>query len=109
MELYIFLAIFCLYVFISLLILPFQYRFLIALKEEEKKNELRGKTQGEMYEALNAGEQSLQGNMQGNPLFFLGNILASILYRIKHPKKEIKNSWYYILDIWILNANIFYD
>jgi Protein of unknown function (DUF3949) len=88
MELYIFLAIFSLYVIISLLILPFQYRFLIALKEEEKKNKLKGKTQGEMYEAMNAGEQSLHGNMQGNPLFFLANILASIIFRIKHPKDK---------------------
>lgn len=86
MELYIFLAILGLYVFISLLILPFQYRFLIALKAEEKKNKLKGKKQGEMYDAMNAGELSLHGNMQGNPLFFLANIMASIIYRIKHPK-----------------------
>ena len=84
MELYIFLAIFGLYVLISLLILPMQYRFLIALKAEEQKNRLKGKKQGEMYDAMNAGELSLHGNMQGNPLFFLANLLASILYRLKH-------------------------
>ena len=84
MELSIFLAIFGLYVLISLLILPMQYRFLIALKAEEEKNRLKGKNQGEMYDAMNVGELSLHGNMQGNPLFFLANFFASILYRVKH-------------------------
>jgi hypothetical protein len=83
-ELTIFLAIIGLYVLISLLILPMQYRFLIALKADEEKNRLRGKKQGEMYDAMNASELSLHGNMQGNPLFFLANLFASILYRVKH-------------------------
>lgn len=89
MALYIFLAIFAFYVFISLLILPFQYHFLVALKEEEEKNKMKGKTQGEMYDNMDVGELALQENVQGNPLFFLANILASILYRIKHPKKYV--------------------
>lgn len=80
MELYIFLGIFGLYVLISLLILPMQYRFLIALKAEEEKNRLKGKKQGEMYDDMNAGELSLHGN----PLFFLANLFASILYRVRH-------------------------
>jgi Protein of unknown function (DUF3949) len=61
-----------------------QYRFLIVLKADEEKNRLKGKKQGEMYEAMNASELSLHGNMQGNPLFFLANLFASILYRVKH-------------------------
>jgi Protein of unknown function (DUF3949) len=84
MELIIFLGVFGLYVLISLLILPMQYRFLVALKAEEQKNRLKGKKQGEMYDAMNAGELSLHGNMQGNPVFFLANLFASILYRMKH-------------------------
>jgi hypothetical protein len=84
MELIIFLGVFGLYVLISLLILPMQYRFLVVLKAEEQKNRLKGKKQGEMYDAMNAGELSLHGNMQGNPVFFLANLFASILYRMKH-------------------------
>ncbi|CAN7538534.1 DUF3949 domain-containing protein [Rossellomorea sp. LjRoot5] len=84
MEWYIFLAVIGIYVLISLLILPMQYRFLIALKAEEEKNWLKGKKQGDMYDAMNAGELSLHGNMQGNPLFFLANLFASLLYRVKH-------------------------
>lgn len=34
MILYVFLGIFIVYLIISFLILPFQYRFLVALKEE---------------------------------------------------------------------------
>lgn len=85
MELSVFLAGIGLYVILSLLILPMQYRFLIALKEKEQKNEMKGRTQGEMYDDMNAGEQVLHGNMQGNPLFFLANLMATILYKIKHP------------------------
>lgn len=55
MILYFFLGIFIVYLIISFLILPFQYRFLVALKEEEKKNKFKGKTQGEMYDEM--GEQ----------------------------------------------------
>ncbi|WP_286137297.1 hypothetical protein [Bacillus sp. 7894-2] len=40
-----------LYVLLSLLILPMQYRFLVNLKEMEAKNRAKGKTQGEMYAA----------------------------------------------------------
>lgn len=86
MEISVFLAIIGLYVIVSLLILPLQYRFLIALKEKEQKKKLKGKTQGEMYDDMNAGEQVLHGNMQGNPLFFLANLMATILYKIKHPE-----------------------
>ncbi|UII56533.1 DUF3949 domain-containing protein [Cytobacillus spongiae] len=85
MEFYIFLSIIGLYVLISLLILPFQYIFLVSLKAEEIKNKTKGKTQGEMYEDMNAGEAILHENMQGNPLFFLANLLASLIYKRKHP------------------------
>ncbi len=91
MVFYIFLSIFIVYLIISLLILPLQYRFLVTLKEEEKKYKLIGKTQGEIYDEMNAGKLVLHENMQGNPLFFLTNIMASILYRIKHPKKKAIN------------------
>ncbi|NHM32715.1 DUF3949 domain-containing protein [Neobacillus terrae] len=88
MGLYVFLAILSVYIFISLLLLPLQYRFLKALKEEEAKNRAKGKSQGELYDNMNAGELALQENIQGNPLFFLANILASIMYKWKHPKQK---------------------
>ncbi|BCB04126.1 DUF3949 domain-containing protein [Bacillus sp. KH172YL63] len=84
MTLTIFLAVFGLYVLISLLILPIQYRFLVALKAEEEKNRLKGKKQGEMYDEMNAGELVLHENMQGNGLFFLANLLAAVIYRVRH-------------------------
>ncbi|MGA5689073.1 DUF3949 domain-containing protein [Cytobacillus pseudoceanisediminis] len=53
-------------------------------KKEEAKNEAKGKRQGEMYDNMRAGELVLHENIQGNPVFFLANFLASVIYRIKH-------------------------
>ncbi len=85
----VFLIMITVYILISLLILPFQYRFLITLKKEEEKHRKKGRTQGEMYDKMNAGELALHSNMQGNPLFFLANILATIIYWFKHRKKSL--------------------
>ncbi|KML39335.1 MULTISPECIES: DUF3949 domain-containing protein [Bacillaceae] len=84
MFLMIFWGILGLYVLFSLLILPMQYRFLVNLKEMEAKNKAKGKTQGEMYDSMRVDELVLHENMQGNPIFFLANLLASVIYRIKH-------------------------
>ncbi|WP_282141540.1 DUF3949 domain-containing protein [Cytobacillus oceanisediminis] len=84
MLLNIFWGILGLYVLLSLLILPMQYRYLTAIKKEEAKNKAKGKRQGEMYGNMRAGELVLHENIQGNPVFFLANFLASVIYRIKH-------------------------
>ncbi len=89
MLLEVFLIIAGVYILISLLILPFQYRFLITLKKEEEKHRKKSLTQGDMYDKMNAGELALHSNMQGNPLFFLANILASIIYWFKYRKKSL--------------------
>ncbi|MCS0669922.1 DUF3949 domain-containing protein [Cytobacillus firmus] len=73
-----------LYVLLSLLILPMQYHYLSAIKKEEAQNKAKGKRQGEMYDNMRAGELVLHENIQGNPVFFLANFLASVIYRIKH-------------------------
>ncbi|MGV3262239.1 DUF3949 domain-containing protein [Cytobacillus pseudoceanisediminis] len=84
MLLNIFWGILGLYVLLSLLILPMQYRYLTAIKKEEAKSKAKGKRQGEMYDNMRAGELVLHENIQGNPVFFLANFLASVIYRIKH-------------------------
>jgi len=86
MTLYIYLGILMIYLLISILILPFQYRYIKAIKAEENKLRSNGKKQSDMYDQMNAGELVLHENVQGNGLFFLANILASIIYRIKHSK-----------------------
>ncbi|KAF0820800.1 MULTISPECIES: DUF3949 domain-containing protein [unclassified Cytobacillus] len=73
-----------LYILFSLLILPMQYRLLTALKKNEDENKAKGKTQGEMYDSMRVDELVLHENIQGNPIFFLANWLASVIYRIKH-------------------------
>ncbi|MEH7444536.1 DUF3949 domain-containing protein [Bacillus sp. JJ1122] len=87
MTLYIFLGILMIYILLSILILPFQYRYIKAIRAEEKNLRSHGKKQSDMYDKMNAGELVLHENVQGNGLFFLANILASILYRIKHSEK----------------------
>ncbi|UOE56247.1 DUF3949 domain-containing protein [Cytobacillus oceanisediminis] len=84
MLLTIFWGILGIYVLFSLLILPMQYRFLAALKKKEAENKAKGKTQGEMYDSMRVDELVLHEDMQGNPIFFLANSLASVIYRIKH-------------------------
>ncbi|WP_423410321.1 DUF3949 domain-containing protein [Heyndrickxia sp. MSNUG] len=86
MTLYIFSGILMIYILLSILILPFQYRYIKAIKAEENKLKSNGKKQSDMYDKMNPGELVLHENVQGNGLFFLANILASIVYRIKHSK-----------------------
>jgi hypothetical protein len=84
MTLYILMGVLAIYIVISFLILPMQYRYLKAIKAEEKKLRAIGKKQSEMYDRMNADELVLHENAQGNGIFFLANILASIIYRIRH-------------------------
>lgn len=70
MTLNIFLGILAIYFLISLLILPMQYRYLKAIKAEEKKFKANGKKQSEMYDQMNAGELVLHENAQGMESFF---------------------------------------
>jgi Protein of unknown function (DUF3949) len=85
MLLTIFWVVLGLYVLLSLIILPMPYRFLVNLKEMEAKNIEKGKTQGEMYDSMRVDELVLHENIQGNPIFFLANLLASVIYRVRHP------------------------
>ncbi|MDP4170455.1 MAG: DUF3949 domain-containing protein, partial [Bacillota bacterium] len=76
-----FLILVIFYVLLSLILLPFQYRFLVSMKQQEKINRLKGKKQGELYDKMSVGELELQYNIQSNPLFLLANIFASVIYR----------------------------
>ncbi|RWZ55053.1 DUF3949 domain-containing protein [Halobacillus fulvus] len=64
------------YLFISLILTPFQYRYLSALEEERKRS-------SDYYEAMPVQEEVLHGNAQGNPLFFLANLFAWLLLKLK--------------------------
>nr|WP_263323484.1 DUF3949 domain-containing protein [Neobacillus sp. Marseille-Q6967] len=75
------------YVLLSIILVPFQYRYIEQLEKMRKANEKKGKSQGEMFEDMEFENQVLHANAQGNLLFILANILATILYKIKHRKK----------------------
>ncbi|MDX8045847.1 DUF3949 domain-containing protein [Gracilibacillus sp. S3-1-1] len=68
------------YILLSVIITPFQYRYLTGLKEEQQK---AGQTQLEYYGGKTVSEQILTVNAQGNPLFWGANIFASVIIKIK--------------------------
>ena len=75
------------YILLSLILIPFQYRYVEQMEKMRKENEKKGKSQGQMMEDMEFQEQILHANVQGNLLFFLANILATIVYRIKNREK----------------------
>ena len=67
------------YIFLTLILTPVQYRYISALKEEKSKQN---------YEDKSFGEQYLHYNAQANILFIGANILATIIWHIKHRKDK---------------------
>jgi Protein of unknown function (DUF3949) len=78
---YIFGGIILLYVIIMI---PFQYRNIEAMKEELKKSK---KTHNEMYEDMSFEEQQLQYNLQGNLLNLPSTLIATLIYKLRHRDK----------------------
>lgn len=70
------------YFIITLIALPFQYRYIVAL--ERLKEENKDITQGDMYDSLQYQELVLHANAQGNFLFVPANIMAKKIYKLKH-------------------------
>ncbi|MGP4041033.1 DUF3949 domain-containing protein [Gracilibacillus sp. D59] len=69
------------YILISLVLVPVQYRYLAGLEAEQKRN---GQNQSEYYQSKGVAEQVLHANAQGNPLFILANVTAYNIYKITH-------------------------
>lgn len=78
------------YILLSLILIPFQYRYVEQMEKMRKDNEKKGISQGEMMENMKFEEQVLHANVQGSMLFFLANILATIVYKIKHREKDAR-------------------
>jgi hypothetical protein len=81
---WLFIGAFIMYVIITIIALPFQYRYINAI-EEMKKRDIE-KTQGQMYDSLEFEEQVIHANGQGNFLFFGANIIASLIYKKRTSK-----------------------
>lgn len=75
------------YLLLSIILVPFQYRYIAQLEKLRKANEAKGKSQGEMFEEMEFENQVLHANAQGNLLFFLANILATVVYKIRNCDK----------------------
>jgi K+ transporter len=78
------------YILLSLILIPFQYRYVEQMEKMRKENEKKGVSQGEMMENMKFEEQVLHANVQGSMIFFLANILATIVYKIKHREKAAR-------------------
>lgn len=72
------------YIVISFILVPFQYRYVEQMEKMRLLNKKKGKSQGQMFEDMEFGQQVLHANVQGNLLFLLANIIATIVYKIKH-------------------------
>jgi CMP-2-keto-3-deoxyoctulosonic acid synthetase len=78
------------YILLSLILVPFQYRYVEQMEKMRKANEKKGISQGEMMENMKFEEQVLHANVQGSMPFILANILATIVYKVKHREKAAR-------------------
>ncbi len=76
----------CGYVLLSLLLIPMQYLYIKELRKLEEERVQQGITQNELYDRMPFERQQLHYNAQGNPLFILANLFATVLYKIKNRK-----------------------
>lgn len=74
------------YIVLSLILVPFQYRYVEQMEKMRLLNKKKGISQGQMFEDMEFGQQVLHANVQGNLLFLLANIIATIVYKIKHRR-----------------------
>lgn len=72
------------YIVISLILVPFQYRYVEQMEKMRLLNKAKGKSQGQMFEEMEFGQQVLHANVQGSLLFFLANMIPTIIFKMKH-------------------------
>lgn len=60
---------------------PIQYRYIKTMEDSMKR---RKQILSEMYEEMPVQEEVLHINLQSNPLFLPANIIAGIIYKLRH-------------------------
>ncbi|WHY01431.1 DUF3949 domain-containing protein [Neobacillus sp. DY30] len=78
------------YILLSLILIPFQSRYVEQMEKLRKENEEKGISQGEMMEGMKFEDQVLHANVQGSIIFILPNILATIIYKIRNRQKSAR-------------------
>ncbi|WP_144474478.1 DUF3949 domain-containing protein [Cytobacillus oceanisediminis] len=58
-----------------------QYKYIKTMEDSQKR---RKQILSEMYEEMPVQEEVLHMNLQSNPLFLPANILAGIIYKLRH-------------------------
>jgi hypothetical protein len=88
MSVYVGLGIIGVYVLLSLLLVPIQYKYLKQLKETHDRNKDRGITVEDHYDQMSFETQQLHFNAQGNLLFIGANLLATLVYNWRNRKRR---------------------
>jgi hypothetical protein len=60
---------------------PIQYRYIKTMEDSQKR---RKQIPSEMYEEMPVQEEVLHMNLQSNSLFLQANIIAGIIYKLRH-------------------------
>lgn len=69
------------YAIYFLMMIPIQYSYITEMKKRLKK---QNQSQNEMYDNMSFEEQQLHFNVQGNLLNLPSNLVAALIYKIRH-------------------------
>ncbi|QQZ08953.1 DUF3949 domain-containing protein [Heyndrickxia vini] len=64
-----------------LVMIPIEYNNISSIKEQKKKANI---SHNEMYEKMSFEEEQLNFNLQGNLLNLPSNLVAALIYKLRH-------------------------
>lgn len=71
------------YLVYFLIMIPIQYSYI-----SEMKQRLKNKSHNEVYDSMSFEEQELHYNAQGNLLNLPSNLVAQLIYTLRHRKES---------------------
>lgn len=71
------------YLVYFLIMIPIQYSYI-----SEMKQRLKNKSHNEVYDSMSFEEQELHYNAQGNLLNFPSNLVAQLIFTLRHRKES---------------------
>lgn len=71
------------YLVYFLIMIPIQYSYI-----SEMKQRLKNKSHNEVYDSMSFEEQELHYNAQGNLLNFPSNLVAQLIFTLRHRKER---------------------
>lgn len=71
------------YLVYFLIMIPIQYSYI-----SEMKQRLKNKSHNDVYDSMSFEEQQLHFNVQGNLLNLPSNLVAQLIYKLRHRKEN---------------------